>query len=585
MPAWVTRTIPIAIGNPSASVSTFVQGNRRGFTALAVVLALLAVLPVAAIVARGATWGAGATWSHLASTVLQDYVFNTLSLVLLVGVGVGVGGTAAGWLIARHRFPGSTLFAWALLLPLAMPSYVMAYAYTDFLQYAGPLQTALRHAFGWSHADYWFPDVRSLPGAAVMFIFVLYPYVFLLARTAFLERPPALIEAARTLGLDRRAAFWRVELPLARPAIAGGIALALMETLADYGTVAYFAVDTFTTGMYRAWFALGDRTAAAQLAVVLLVFVVGAIALERTSRGAARTTGGARGRNVVRQAPEPLSGIRAGCATTFCAIPLLVGFVLPVLLLMRLLAGEPSIGWSMRFPEWAWNSLRVALLASVIAVLIAAMVAYAMRLAPGRLTQASSRLLTLGYAVPGTVLAIGVLLPLGVLDNLFARWLHDLTGRPMALLLTGTLVALLYAYVVRYFAVAWNAIEPGFARITPSMDAAARSLGAGAWATLLRVHAPLLARSGAAALLLVFVDVMKELPATLVLRPFNFDTLATQTYLLAKDERLAEAALPSLAIVAVGLVPIVILARMARRGTGAPAVRGAELPGRVELSV
>ncbi len=561
------------------------QGNRRGFTALAVVLALLAVLPVAAIVARGATWGAGATWSHLASTVLQDYVFNTLSLVLLVGAGVGIGGTAAGWLIARHRFPGSTMFAWALLLPLAMPSYVMAYAYTDFLQYAGPLQTALRNAFGWSRADYWFPDVRSLPGAAVMFIFVLYPYVFLLARTAFLERPPALIEAARTLGLNRRAAFWRVELPLARPAIAGGIALALMETLADYGTVAYFAVDTFTTGMYRAWFALGDRTAAAQLAVVLLVFVVGAIALERTSRGAARTTGGARGRNVVRQAPEPLTGIRAIGATTFCAIPLLVGFLLPVLLLVRLLAGEPSIAWSMRFPEWAWNSLRVALLASVIAVLIAAMVAYAMRLAPGRLTQASSRLLTLGYAVPGTVLAIGVLLPLGTLDNLFARWLHDLTGRPMALLLTGTLVALLYAYVVRYFAVAWNAIEPGFARITPAMDAAARSLGAGAWATLLRVHAPLLARSGAAALLLVFVDVMKELPATLVLRPFNFDTLATQTYLLAKDERLAEAALPSLAIVAVGLVPILILAQMARRGTGAPASRGAELTGKVELSV
>ncbi len=561
------------------------QGNRRGFTALAVVLALLATLPVAAIVARGATWGAGATWSHLASTVLQDYVFNTLSLVLLVGAGVGIGGTAAGWLIARYRFPGSTLFAWALLLPLAMPSYVMAYAYTDFLQYAGTLQTALRNAFGWSRADYWFPDVRSLPGAAVMFIFVLYPYVFLLARTAFLERPPALIEAARTLGLNRRAAFWRVELPLARPAIAGGIALALMETLADYGTVAYFAVDTFTTGMYRAWFALGDRTAAAQLAVVLLVFVVGAIALERSSRGAARTTGGARGRNMMRQAPELLTGVRALGATMFCTVPLLVGFVLPMLLLVRLLAGEPSIAWSMRFPEWAWNSLRVALLASVIAVLIAAMMAYAMRLAPGRLTHASSRLLTLGYAVPGTVLAIGVLLPLGALDNLFAGWLHDLTGRPMVLLLTGTLVALLYAYVVRYFAVAWNAIEPGFARITPAMDAAARSLGAGAWATLLRVHAPLLARSSAAALLLVFVDVMKELPATLVLRPFNFDTLATQTYLLAKDERLAEAALPSLAIVAVGLVPIVILAQMARRGTGASSSSGAALTGRVELSV
>ena len=560
------------------------QAERRGATALAVVLAMLAALPVAAIVAQGATWGAGATWTHLASTVLPDYVFNTLVLVLLVGAGVGVGGTATGWLIARHRFPGSRIFAWALLLPLAMPSYVMAYAYTDFLQYAGPLQSALRHAFGWTHADYWFPDVRTLPGAAIMFIFALFPYVFLLARTAFIERPPALMEAARTLGLDRRAAFWRVELPLARPAIVGGIALALMETLADYGTVAYFAVDTFTTGIYRAWFSLGDRIAAAQLAVMLLVFVVGAIALERTSRGAARTAGGARGKNSVRQPPEPLTGMRAVAATSFCAIPLLAGFVLPVLLLVRLLLGESEIAWSMRFPEWAWNSLRVAMMAAVMAVATAALVAYASRLAPGHLTRASSRLLGLGYAVPGTVLAIGVLLPLGALDNLIASSLRDITGRPTALLLTGTLVALLYAYVVRYFAVASNAIEPGFARITPAMDAAARSLGVGAWGTLRRVHAPLLARSGAAALLLVFVDVMKELPATLVLRPFNFDTLATQTYLLAKDERLAEAALPSLAIVAVGLVPIMILARMARRVRTEPS-RGAALPGQVELSV
>jgi iron(III) transport system permease protein len=559
------------------------QGNRRSATVLAVVLALLAALPVAAIVLRAATWGAGATWAHLAATVLPDYVFNTLALTLLVGLGVGIGGTAAGWLIARHRFPGSTMFAWALLLPLAMPSYVMAYAYTDFLQYAGPLQTALRGAFGWTHADYWFPDVRTLGGAAVMFVFALYPYVFLLARTAFIERPPALIEAARTLGLDAKATFWRVELPLARPAIAGGIALALMETLADYGTVAYFAVDTFTTGMYRAWFSLGDHTAAAQLAVMLLVFVVGAIALERSSRGAARTAGGARGRHPQRQAPVGLKGWRAAAATSFCAIPLLTGFVLPIVLLLRLLLGEADFPWSTRFPEWAWNSLRVAVLAAVIAVVVATAVAYSLRLAPGRLTRASSRVMTLGYAVPGTVLAIGVLLPLGAADNWLAAWLRDATGRPAGLLLTGTLVALLYAYVVRYFAVAWNAIEPGFARITPAMDAAARSLGAGVLGTLMRVHAPLLARSGAAALLLVFVDVMKELPATLVLRPFNFDTLATQTYLLAKDERLAEAALPSLAIVAVGLVPIMVLARMARRGIAQ--TRGADLPGRVELSV
>ncbi len=561
------------------------HGNRRWFGVLAVALALFAALPVAAIVTRGFAFGAGETWSHLAATVLPRYIGNTLALLVLVGAGVGIGGTAAGWLVARQRFPGSRFFEWSLLLPLAMPSYVMAYAYTDFLQYAGPVQTALREAFGWSRGDYWFPDVRSLPGAATMFVFALYPYVFLLARTAFLERPPALVEAARTLGLGRHATFWRVELPLARPAIAGGIALALMETLADYGTVAYFAVDTFTTGIYRAWFSLGDRTAAAQLAAVLLVFVIGAVALERASRGAARTHGGSHGRQEPRTAPERLTGWRAAGASLVCAIPLLLGFVLPVLLLVRLLHGEAEVAWTARFFTWSWNSFRVALLAAALAVALATILAYAVRLAPGKLARAGSRVLVLGYAVPGTVLAVGVLLPLGAVDNWLAATIADATGSNVGLLLTGTVVALLYAYLVRYFAVAWNGIEPGFARITPAMDAAARSLGAGAWQTLRRVHLPLLARSGAAALLLVFVDVMKELPATLVLRPFNFDTLATQTYLLAKDERLAEAALPSLAIVIVGLIPIMVLARMSRRGafarnSGAPA-----LPGRIAAAI
>jgi len=538
------------------------HGNRRFFSGLAIVLGVLAVLPVAAIVGRGLGLGGGETWAHLAATVLPRYVANTLALVVLVGVGVAIGGTAAGWLVACRSFPGSRFFAWALLLPLAMPSYVMAYAYTDFLQYAGPVQTALREAFGWTYGDYWFPEVRSLPGAAAMFVFTLYPYVFLLARTAFVERPPVLIEAARTLGLDRRAAFWRVELPLARPAIAGGIALALMETLADYGTVAYFAVDTFTTGVYRAWFSLGDRTAAAQLATALLVFVIGAVALERASRGAARSYGGARGKQASRYAPVQLTGLRAAAATTLCVIPLLAGFVLPMLLLLRLLSFEADVALTSRFFAWAFNSLRVAVLAAVLAVVLATIVAYAIRLAPGAITRAVSRVLILGYAVPGTVLAVGVLLPLSPVDNWLATTIRTATGHNPGLLLTGTIVALIYAYLVRYFAVAWNGIEPAFARITPSMDAAARSLGAGAWGTLRRVHAPLLARSGAAALLLVFVDVMKELPATLVLRPFNFDTLATQTYLLAKDERLAEAALPSLAMVAVGLVPIILLARI-----------------------
>ncbi|MEO8676771.1 MAG: iron ABC transporter permease [Casimicrobiaceae bacterium] len=541
------------------------QATRNSLSRFTTALALLAALPVAAILARGLAPGAGATWAHLGATVLPQYITNTLALVVMVGAGVAFGGTAAGWLVARRRFPGSGFFAWSLLLPLAIPSYVMAYAYTDFLDYAGPVQTALRATFHWSHGDYWFPDVRSLPGAATMFVFALYPYVYLLARTAFVERPPVLIEAARTLGLNRRQAFWRIEMPLARPAIAGGVALALMETLADFGTVAYFGVDTFTTGIYRAWFSLGDRAAAAQLATALLVFVVGAVLLERASRGARRTYGGARSRQTARPSETSLTGVRAWTATAICAIPLLAGFVLPVALLLRLAFGEPDLALTSRFFGWAWNSLRVAGIAAALAVVLATLVAYTVRLAPGIATRAGSRVLTLGYAVPGTVLAVGVLLSLGAVEGWLAEATGAMGGGLPRLALTGTVFALIYAYLVRYFAVAWNGIEPGFARITPAMDDAARSLGVGAWRTLARVHAPLLGRSGAAALLLVFVDVMKELPATLVLRPFNFDTLATQTYLLTKDERLAEASLPSLAIVAVGLIPISALARMSRR--------------------
>jgi len=549
---------------------------ERGLALGVVALATLAVLPLAAIVIRGFAPGAGATWSHLASTVLGTYAGNTLALVVMVGLGVAFGGTAAGWLVARRTFPGSSVFAWALLLPLAMPAYVMAYAYTDFLEYAGPLQSALRTLFGWRHEDYWFPDVRSLPGAAAMLTFTLYPYVYLLARTAFVERSPSLVEAARTMGLDARATFWRVELPLARPAIAGGVALALMETLADFGTVAYFGIDTLTTGIYRTWFTLGDRAAAAQLATALLALTVAALVLERASRGAARTSTGARGHAGASTRPA-LRGLRAAAATGVCTIAVAVGFALPVALLLRLIALEPALAVDPRFGQWIWNSLRVAALAALLAVAAAMLAAYAVRLDRGRLTRASARMLTLGYAVPGTVLAIGVLLPLGGID----AWLADLArrgGDPRpGLLLTGTVVALIYAYVVRYFAVAWNGIEPGLGRITPAMDAASRSLGSGAGATFARVHAPLLARSTAAALLLVFVDVMKELPATLVLRPFNFETLATQTFQLTRDERLTEAALPSLAMVVVGLVPIVMLARAARRtvasrrGTAAPA--------------
>jgi iron(III) transport system permease protein len=554
------------------------SASDRALVAATIVPALLAALPIAVVLAHVFLPGHADTWRHLASTVLPTYVGNTLVLFVCVGAGTAAIGTTAAWLVTTRAFPGSGVFAWALLLPLAMPAYVSAYAYTDFLEFAGPLQTSLRETFGWRRGDYWFPDIRSVGGAAAMLVFVLYPYVYLLARTAFLERSPSLAEASRTLGHGRLSTFLRIEVPLARPAIAGGIGLALMETLADYGTVAYFAVDTFTTGIYRAWFSLGDRVAAAQLAAALLAFVALAILFERSTRWSAAAVPGGRAHSPRPPALRRLRGAGAALAVIACATPIALGFVAPVLLLLRLLAQETELVAGARFAELAWNSVRVAAVAAAVAAGLALLVGYAVRLRPSWPVRGSSRLLALGYAVPGSVLAVGVLIPLARLDNTIAAFATTHLGIATGLLFTGSIAALVYAYVVRYFTVAWNSVDSGFARITLSMDAAARSLGEGTLGTLRRVHAPLLWRSLAAGVLLAFVDVMKELPATLVMRPFNFDTLATQAYTLAKDERLAEAALPSLAIVAVGLLPIVLLSRSMRRtrSSGAPHAGGAQ---------
>jgi len=531
--------------------------------AVAVIVALLAGLPVASVGLNIFVGGTSATWSHLAATVLPEYILNSLWLCLGVGVGVGTLGVTTAWLTAMHDFPGRRFFEWALVLPLAMPAYVMAYVYTDFLQFVGPLQTALREAFGWQHGDYWFPDVRSLPGAILMFVCVLYPYVYLLVRTAFLERASGMLEAARTLGMGPWRAFFAVSLPLARPAIVAGVALALMETLADYGTVAYFAVNTFTTGIYRAWFSLGDRVAAAQLAAMLLSFVLFLLMAERISRGRARyhnTTG--RNRPL---AGAHLRGFSAFFAFVGCMLPLLLGFILPALLLLKMALTEGDTQFGERFLLLSRNSFLLAGVTSAIGVLLALLMAYGARLSKSTLASGLNRLVGLGYAVPGAVIAVGVLIPVTRLDNWLAgQWEHWLGTNP-GLLLTGGIAALVYAYLVRFLAVALHTVESSLAKITPNMDDAARCLGLGQGATLRRVHAPLLRGSLLTAGLLVFVDVMKELPATLVMRPFNFDTLATQVYTLASDERLAEASTASLAIVAVGLLPLIALSRQVSR--------------------
>ncbi|RCS59771.1 ABC transporter permease [Parvibium lacunae] len=530
-------------------------------------VALLVAIPVLGVLSNvldhslvSAT--AQTTWQHLLDTILPDYTRVTGALVLWVALGVIAGGSMAAWLVALCEFPGRKWLEWGLILPLAMPAYVSAYAYTDFLQFTGPVQTALRHYFGWEYGDYWFPEIRSLGGAALMFIAVLYPYVYLLARNNFLERSPAMLEAARSMGYQPWQVFWRVSLPLARPAIVAGATLALMEVLADYGTVAYFGVTTFTTGIYRAWFSLGDRAAAAQLASMLLGIIFLLVVFEQLSRGRARfyTTG----QRLHGQAVRPLTGWLGWGATLFCFLPILLGFLLPTFLLLRLAWQEWQLGQLLadsRYLHWLFNSVLLASLTAICAVMAALWLAYAQRSRPSRWQSMCNRIVSLGYAVPGAIIAVGVLIPLAKLDNFLADWLAAQWGWQVGLLFTGTMIALIYAYLVRFFAVAYQGIDAGLQKITPAMDASARSLGYSPLGVLRKVHIPLLWRSLLAAGLLVFVDVMKELPATLVLRPFNYDTLAVIAHQFATDERLGEAALPALTIVLVGLLPVMLLSR------------------------
>jgi iron(III) transport system permease protein len=538
--------------------------KRLGFFgSFALVVGVLLALPVALVVSSLFQGGAD-TWSHLLETGLLRYAANTAALLLAVACGVISMGVLSAWLITAYRFPGRDLLQWALMLPLAMPAYVMAYAYTDWLQFSGPVQSALRQLTGWQAREYWFPEIRSLGGAAAMLSFALYPYVYLIARTAFHELPRSAIEAGRLAGYGAWGAFFRVAVPLARPAIAAGASLALMETLADFGTVSYFAVQVFTTGIFKAWLSMSDRVAAAQLSTCLLAFVVVVLALERANRGRAAYYGVA----PRRPAPlHPLRGRAAAAAALACGAPVLFGFALPALLLGRLAWSEQ--GAAGRLLVLVANSFSLATLTAVIAVALALVMAYAARLSRSRAVQVVNRCVSLGYAVPGAVIAVGVLVPLARFDNLLAGWVEQLSGARTGLLLTGTVVALVYAYLVRVLAVALQTTEAGLAKITPHMEDAARSLGATPARALARVHVPLLAPTLATAALLVFVDVLKELPATFALRPFNFDTLAIEAYNLAKDERLAEAGIPSLVIVAAGLLPVILVSRRLMRAGAA----------------
>ncbi len=511
------------------------------------------------VVAASLFRSSGDVWRHLYATALPDYVLNSLALALGVGCLVLPMGTIPAWLVTRYRFPLSRRLEWALLLPLAFPAYIVAYAYTGLLDASGPVQTWLRTAFSWQFGDYWFPDIRSLPGAVLVLALVLYPYVYLLARAAFKEQGAAAVEVAATLGLRPAAAFFRAALPLARPAVCVGLSLALMETLADYGAVQYFGVAVFTTGIFKTWFGMGNDIAAAQLSAVLMLFVLSLLVMERRWRRQSRYYHAA-GRHAPLQ-QEQLHGRSKWLALALCAAPVVLGFVVP---------GARLLSWARQtwrgaldagFPTLAWHSIELALLTSGAALILALAVAYAARLQPGMITRSVSRLAGMGYAVPGTVIAVGVLAPFAWLDRRLERWLSLFSSADYGLLLSGTVAILVAAYLVRFMAPALHTVDAGLAKITPSLDEAGRCAGVTGFALWRRVHAPILRGSLLVALLLVFVDVLKELPATLVLRPFNFNTLAVRTYELANEERLADAAVPALAIVLAGLLPVILLSR------------------------
>ncbi|MDZ7824446.1 MAG: iron ABC transporter permease [Ahrensia sp.] len=530
--------------------------GRSFFKLFVILFAGLCLLPIFFVV-FSALSGTFETSSRFAVTVLPRFTWNTIVLALLVGIGTGIIGTAAAWLVSTCQFFGRRTLELLLALPLAFPAYVLAYAYTTLLDHPGPVQTALRSLTGWGPRDYWFPEVRSVWGAALMLIFVLYPYVYLLARAAFLRQSPTAYFAARTLGHTPWSAFWRVSLPVARPAIAGGVLLVLMETIADFGTVAHFGVQTFATGIYQAWFSMGDRAAASQLAFCLLMVALMLVVVERSQRGAARHFDA--GKRLEAMAPHQLSGWKNFGAFMACALPVFLGFFLPVIVLFSMAFDAGQNPFTERYMRFITNSLTLASMAAVFTVVGAFLVGYWHRLYPGRFSGKAKLLAGIGYAVPGGVIAVGLLVPFATLDNALDAFMRAQFGVSTGLLFTGSLTVLVFAYAVRFMAAAMSSFDTGMSAIKPNIDAVSRSLGAGSGRMLKEVHLPLMRASMLTGLLLVFVDTMKELPATLILRPFNFDTLAVQAYRLASDERLTQAAVPSLVIVAFGLLPVIVL--------------------------
>ena len=528
-----------------------------GWTLSTIAIAGLVTVPIFAVIYLAFSPDDN-IWPHLIDTVLPGYITTTLLLMIGVGIGTLTIGVCTAWLVTMCRFPGRRVFEWGMLLPMAMPAYVIAYVYTDILEYAGPLQAMLRDIFSWtSKRDYWFPEIRSLGGAISMMTLVLYPYVYLLSRAAFLEQSVGVLEASRALGRGPWRSFFTVALPLARPAIVIGISLVLMETLNDFGTVDFFGVNTFSLGIFDVWMNMNNVSGAAQLASVMLLFVAFLVFSERYARRKQRF----HNTSTKYQALPgyQLTGWHRSMATIVCLLPVILGFVLPTLVLLAYAKQHYDPELTAEIFGHAVNSIKLSTLAGVIAVLVAIVMAYSARIKGGRVLLIANRVAAMGYAVPGAVLAVGVMIVLGNLDNGIDGIARENFGFSTGLIFSGTIAAVTFGYLVRFLALSLGTVEASLGKITPSMDGASRSLGRGAFGTMRLVHLPLMRSSLLTAVMLVFVDCMKELPMTVILQPFNFQTLATFVHQYASDEQLGDAALAALMIVGVGIVPVILL--------------------------
>lgn len=499
------------------------------------------------------------SWTHMRDTVFPIYLANTVLLMVSVAALSAVIGVLTAWLTVHYDFPLRRILVPALALPLAAPAYVIGYVYADLLEFSGPIQIALRDWLELSPQAVVLPNIRSLPGAALVISLVLYPYVYLLARGSFAQQSGTLHEAARALGAGPARGFWRVALPVAWPAVVGGLALVLMETVADYGVVEHYGVPTLTTGIFRTWFAMGESAAAMQLAGWLFIVVCVLVVAEQFARRGQRFNPVGRQRQPSRHL---LTGWSAWFAFALCFMPVLLGLIVPVTALSVMALSYGETPFSQAFLTLVLNSAWVASAAALLCAGAALWLAYAERLHPNMLVRGGVRVATLGYAVPGLVLAVALMVPLTSVDKWLATLLRDHFGLYWGLLITGSSIALIFVYVARFLTVAFNSTQAGLTQIHPQLDAAARSLGHTPSGVLGRIHLPLLRPAVLTGLLLVFIDVMKELPATLILRPFNFETLATWVYRFASDERLAQASTAALIIVLVSLIPTFLLSRL-----------------------